>query len=105
MRLLITLSSRLAFSTGRVPTKSLPRLRVEWTFRAFPVPALIAYLDKIYSNPRYGDFDVEIATELAAMRGINPQSPSSEGPGVNAGESRPLAIERNDGGGPKSGDR
>lgn len=28
-----------------------------------PAPALIAYLDKVYSNPRYGDFDVEVAIE------------------------------------------
>jgi hypothetical protein len=43
-------------------------------------PVLIAYLDKVYSNPRYGDFDVGIAIELAAMRGIDAQSPSSELP-------------------------
>jgi hypothetical protein len=47
-----------------------------------PAPALIAYLDKVYSNPRYGDFDVGIAIELAAMRGIDVQPPSSEGRAV-----------------------
>ena len=49
-----------------------------------PAPALIAYLDKVYSNRRYGDFDVGIAIELAAMRGIDAQSPASEGPAVAA---------------------
>jgi hypothetical protein len=43
-----------------------------------PAPALIAYLDKVYSNPRYADFDVESAIGLAAVRGIDAQSPSSE---------------------------
>jgi hypothetical protein len=47
-----------------------------------PTPALIAYLDKVYSNPRFGDFDVRIAIELAAMRGIDARSPSSEVPAV-----------------------
>ena len=43
-------------------------------------PALIAYLDKLYSNHRYGDFDVGIAIELAAMRGIGAESASREVP-------------------------
>jgi hypothetical protein len=47
-----------------------------------PAPALIAYLDKLYSNPRYGDVDVGIAIELAAMRGIGAQSASSEVPAL-----------------------
>jgi hypothetical protein len=47
-----------------------------------PVPALIAYLDRVYSNPRYGDFDVGIALELAAMRRIDTQSPSRDDPAV-----------------------
>ncbi len=45
-------------------------------------PALIAYLDRVYSNHRYDDFDVGVAIELAAMRGIDAQSPSSEVPAV-----------------------
>jgi hypothetical protein len=47
-----------------------------------PIPALIAYLDKVYSNPRYGNFEVGIAIELAAMRGIDARSPSSEVPAL-----------------------
>ena len=31
---------------------------------------LVAYLDKVYQNPRYGDFDVSNAIDLAAMRGV-----------------------------------
>ncbi len=30
---------------------------------------LEAYLDKIYQNPRYGDFDISNAIDLAVMRG------------------------------------
>jgi hypothetical protein len=45
-------------------------------------PALILYLDRVYSNPRYGDFDVGIAIELAAMRGIDTQSPPHDDPAV-----------------------
>ncbi len=30
---------------------------------------LVAYLDRIYQNPRYGDFDVSNAIDLAVMRG------------------------------------
>ena len=47
-----------------------------------PAPALIAYLDRLYSNPRYGDFDVGIAIEVAAMRGISAQSASREVPAL-----------------------
>ncbi len=47
-----------------------------------PAPVLIAYLDKVYSNPRYGDFDVGNAIELAAMSGIDPQSPANEASAV-----------------------
>lgn len=60
-----------------------------------PAPALIAYLDKVYSNPRYGDFDVEIAIEAAAMRGIDAQPPSREVPAVAAG-SGSRALEQNE---------
>jgi len=34
---------------------------------------LVSYLDKIYQNPRYGDFDVSNAIDLAVMRGIDPK--------------------------------
>jgi len=36
---------------------------------------LIASLNKLYSNPRYGEFDVQMAIELAARRAIDAQSP------------------------------
>jgi hypothetical protein len=53
---------------------------------------LIAYLDRVYANPRYGDFDVGSAIEVAAMRGIGPQSPATEVPVVApASEVLPLA--------------
>jgi hypothetical protein len=52
-------------------------------------PALVAYLDGVYANPRYSDFDVTMALGLAAMRGIDGKSsPSvassagSDSPGV-----------------------
>jgi hypothetical protein len=32
---------------------------------------LVAYLDSVYSNPQYGDFDVANAIELATMRGFD----------------------------------
>jgi hypothetical protein len=48
-----------------------------------PAPALIPYLDKLYSNPRDGDFDVGVAIELAAMRGIGAQSASREVPALS----------------------
>lgn len=35
---------------------------------------LVAYLDNVYSNSRYGDFDVANAIELAAMRGAGSKS-------------------------------
>jgi hypothetical protein len=49
-----------------------------------PTPGLIAYLDRVYSNPRYGDFDLEAAIELAAMRGIDAQPASRKLPAVRA---------------------
>lgn len=47
-----------------------------------PTPQVIAYLNKLYANPQYRDFDVQIAIELAAKREIDAQSPSSEVPAV-----------------------
>jgi hypothetical protein len=55
-------------------------------------PVLIAYLDKVYSNPRYGDFDVGNAIELAAMRGIDAQSPASEASAVMPASEVPVVI-------------
>ena len=50
---------------------------------SLPTPGLIAYLDGVYSNPRYGDFDLGAAIELAAMRGIDAQEATSiKVPGV-----------------------
>jgi hypothetical protein len=40
---------------------------------------LTAYLDGVYANPRYRDFDVPMAIELAALRGTD-LTPSSGGP-------------------------
>jgi hypothetical protein len=34
---------------------------------------LTAYLDSVYANPRYKDFDVAMALQLAAMRGTGTQ--------------------------------
>jgi hypothetical protein len=47
-----------------------------------PAAGLINYLDRVYSDPRYSDFNLETAIELAAMRGIDQQSASSEVPVV-----------------------
>ncbi len=37
---------------------------------------LTAYLDSVYSDPWYGEFDVAMAIELAAMRGTGLKPPS-----------------------------
>jgi hypothetical protein len=39
-----------------------------------PADRVVAYLDSVYSNPRYEDFDVATAIELAAMRGADLKS-------------------------------
>jgi hypothetical protein len=52
-----------------------------------PTAGLIAYLDRLYSNPRYGDFDLGPAIELAAMRGIDAQPTSSKVPSVTPASS------------------
>ncbi len=39
-----------------------------------PPQDLVAFLDNVYSNSRYGDFDVANAIELAAMRGTGSKS-------------------------------
>lgn len=41
---------------------------------SLPAKDLVAYLDNVYSNRQYGDFDVANAIELAAMRGPDGQS-------------------------------
>lgn len=40
---------------------------------SLPAKDLVAYLDNLYSNRQYGDFDVANAIELAAMRGLDGQ--------------------------------
>ncbi len=44
---------------------------------------LTAYQDSVYSNPRYGDFDVAMAIELAAMRGAGLKPPSGGPPAAS----------------------
>ncbi len=39
---------------------------------------LVAYLDTVYANPRYGDFDVANAIELAVMRGVGSKTAAQE---------------------------
>jgi hypothetical protein len=40
---------------------------------------LVAYLDNLYSNSRYGDFDLENAIELAAMKSAAQESVAQAG--------------------------
>jgi hypothetical protein len=47
-----------------------------------PADRVVAYLDNVYSNPQYGDFDVANAIELAAMRSTDLKSSSSKLPPV-----------------------
>ena len=54
-----------------------------------PPERVVAYLNNVYSNPRYGDFDVTMAIEAATMRGIDIGAASSNttspgGPGKPA---------------------
>ena len=58
--------------------KVLPQVARGLDMSGLSTPVLIAYLDQVYSNPRYGDFDLGNAIEMAAMRGIDAQSPASE---------------------------
>lgn len=44
---------------------------------------LTAYLDSVYSNPRYEDFDVAMAVELATMRGTGPKPPAGGPPAAS----------------------
>jgi len=61
-------------------TKILPQVERGLNVPDAPAPALISYLDSIYSNPRYGDFDVGNAIGLAAIRGIGAKAAPSEAP-------------------------
>jgi hypothetical protein len=57
--------------------KILSQLARELDVSGLEANDLTAYLDSVYSNPRYGDFDVAMALELAAMRGTSSKSPSN----------------------------
>ena len=39
---------------------------------------VVAYLNNVYSNPRYGDFDVTMAIEAATMRGIEANTAAAD---------------------------
>lgn len=41
---------------------------------SMPAKDLVTYLDNVYSNRQYGDFDVANAIELATMRGLDGQA-------------------------------
>ncbi len=41
---------------------------------SMPTKDLVAYLDNVYSNRQYSDFDLANAIELAVMRGLDGQS-------------------------------
>jgi hypothetical protein len=45
---------------------------------------LVGYLDNLYQNPRYGDFDVSNAIDLAVMRGIDPKLLAQKSPPVSS---------------------
>ena len=45
-----------------------------------PPQDLVAFLNNVYSNSRYGDFDVANAIELAAMRGVGSKSVAQAAP-------------------------
>jgi hypothetical protein len=60
----------------------LGQIARELDMSGLPADRVVAYLDSVYSNPRYGDFDVANAIELAAMRGTDLKSSSSEVPPV-----------------------
>ena len=65
----------------------LGQIARELDMSGLPVGHLVAYLDSVYSNPRYGDFDVANAIELAVMRGTDVKSSSGElppAPSVNS---------------------
>jgi hypothetical protein len=48
---------------------------------------LVAYLDNVYSNPRYGDFDVPMAIEAATMGGTGLTQASAQKSSADAGPS------------------
>src|SRR5580692_10748689 len=52
----------------------LGQIARELDMSGLPADRVVAYLDSVYSNPRYEDFDVATAIELAAMRGADLKS-------------------------------
>lgn len=54
-----------------------------------PPERVVAYLNNVYSNPRYGDFDVAMAIEAATMRGIDLKGVSDPTPSSAAVVSNP----------------
>ena len=50
---------------------------------------VVAYLNNVYTNPRYGDFDVAMAIEAATMRGIDLKPPSDSTSSTGAASSNP----------------
>jgi hypothetical protein len=58
--------------------KALRQVVRELDTSRLPADELVGYLNGLYSNPRYGDFNVATALELAAMRGIDPKTPSDK---------------------------
>src|SRR5579862_8144198 len=57
--------------------KILDQVRRGLDVSNLPASDLMAYLDTVYSNPRYGDFDVANAIELAIVGGIKPEQPQA----------------------------
>jgi hypothetical protein len=62
--------------------KILGQVRRELDMSGVSANDLVTYLDGVYSNPRFADFDVAMAIELAAMHGVDSKTPSSAVPPV-----------------------
>jgi hypothetical protein len=60
----------------------LDQIAREFDMSDLPAGRAVAYLDSIYSNPQYRDFDVSNAIELATIRGTDLKSSPSELPPV-----------------------
>jgi hypothetical protein len=67
--------------------KILGQVRRELDMSGVHANDLVVYLDGVYSNPRYVDFDVAMAIESAAMRGTDLKSASGAPPALAAGSS------------------
>jgi hypothetical protein len=60
----------------------LSQIARELDMSGVPADRVVTYLDNVYWNPRYVDFDVANAIELAAMRGTDLKSSWSEIPPI-----------------------